>query len=94
MTTETEATTKNSLTLKWGTVKGWSLHTDEARAAMDKWSSYGVSMSAMLQKDTPEQQQALLDLIDLMDEIYLDWDGRYVTREQAKEYVLNYGKDD
>jgi hypothetical protein len=48
----------------------------------------------MLQKDTPEQQQALLDLIDLMDEIYLDWDGRYVTREQAKEYVLNYGKDD
>jgi len=24
--------------------------------------------------------------------IYLDWDGKYVTKEEAKEYVMNYGK--
>jgi hypothetical protein len=83
---------KNSLILKWGSVKGWDLETDEAIAALQKWADYGVSMSAAAQKDTPEQKQALLDAIDLMDEIWLDWDAKEVTKEEAKEYVLNYGQ--
>lgn len=82
----------NRLTLKWGTVKGYDLETDEAVAALQKWADHGVAMSAMAQKDTPEQQQALLDAIDHMDEIWLDWEGKQVTREEAKEYVRNYGK--
>lgn len=81
----------NRLNLKWGTAKGWHLETDEAKAAMQKWADYGVSMSAALHHDTPEQQQALIEAIDLMDEIWLDWEDRQVTREEAKEYVLNYG---
>ena len=28
------ANAKNSLTLKWGTVKGWDLHSEEAVAAL------------------------------------------------------------
>lgn len=83
----------NSLTLKWGTVKSWDLETDEAVAAIQKWASHGRSMSAAMQHDTPEQQKDLLAAIDLMDEIWLDWDGKQVSKEEAKEYVLNYGKD-
>lgn len=84
----------NSLTLKWGTVKGWDLESEEALAALKKWHDYGVSMSAAMQKDSPEQQQALLDAIDFMDEIWLDWEEKMVTREEAKAYVLNYHKPD
>lgn len=81
----------NSLTLKWGTVKGWEIETDDAREALQKWADHGVSMSAACQHDTPEQKQALIDAIDHMDSIYLDWEGKFVTREEAKEYIRNYG---
>jgi hypothetical protein len=80
----------NLLTLKWGTVKGWHLETAEAKAALQKWADGGVLMSAIMQKDSPEQKQALLDAIDMMDEIWLDWEGKKVSREEAKEYVRNY----
>lgn len=80
----------NRLTLKWGSVKAWELHTDAAVEALQKWADFGVSMSAMAQRDTPEQQEALLAAIDTMDEIYLDWDDKYVSREEAKEYVRSY----
>ena len=83
----------NRLTLKWGSVKGWEVHSEEALAAMQKWASFGHSASALCQHDTPEQQQALLEAIDHMDEIYLAWTGEYVSREEAKEYVRNYGKE-
>jgi hypothetical protein len=82
----------NSLTLKWGTVKDWHLETDEAAAAIQKWADFGVSMSAATHNDSPEQKQALLEAIDLMDEIWLDWEGKKVSREEAKKYVLNFGK--
>ena len=86
--------TVNRLTLKWGTVKGWELQSDEAIAALKKWADFGVSMSAMTQHDTPEQKEALLAAIDHMDEIWLDWEGKQVSRDEAKEYVRNYGKKD
>ncbi len=82
----------NKLTLKWGTVKGWEVHTPEARTALKKWADGGVSMSAMMQRDTPEQKQALLDAIDHFDEIWLDWEGKQVSREEAKEYLRTYGQ--
>ena len=81
----------NSLTLKWGTVKGWDLHSDAAVAALKKWADFGVCASAACQKDTPEQKQALLEAIELMDEIWLDWEGVQVSKEEAKKYVLYYG---
>ena len=82
----------NSLILKWGTVNGWELETDDAIAALQKWADGGMSMSAMMQRDTPEQKEALLAAIDLMDEIWLDWEGRKISREEAKDYVKNYRK--
>lgn len=83
----------NKLILKWGTVKGWKLESPEAVAALQKWLDFGASASAMMHKDAPGQQQALLDAIDKMDKIYLDWDDKYVSREEAKDYILNYGKE-
>ena len=80
----------NALTLKWGTVKSWDLESDDAKAALQKWADYGVCMSAMAQHDSLEQKQALLNAIDSMDEIWLDWEGKKVTREEAKEYVRAY----
>ena len=82
---------KNCLTLKWGTVKAWDLETEEAKAALRKWATHGVGMSAMMQHDTSAQRQALIDAIDYMDEIWLDWEGKKVSREEAKEYVRTYG---
>lgn len=83
----------NSLTLKWGSAKAWKLDDQKAIDALQKWADFGVSMSAMLQHDTPEQKQALIDAIDHMDEIWLDWEGKQVSREEAKEYIRNYGNE-
>ncbi len=79
----------NKLILKWGTVKGWDLETEDAIVAMLKWASYGMHSSVIMHRDTPEQRQALLDAIDYMDEIVLDWDERRLTKEEAKRYIMN-----
>ncbi len=83
-----------SLGLKWGTLKSWNITTEASKAALEKYFSAPVSMSAMAQHDTPEQKEAICELIDVIDAvtIYLDWDGEYVSKEKAKEYVRNYGK--
>ena len=46
----------NSLTLKWGSVKAWNIETEDAKAALKKWAEIGVSMSAMMRKESPEQK--------------------------------------
>lgn len=81
----------NSLTLKWGTIKGWDVETPEAKAALQKWADGGVCMSAGMQKDTPEQKQAIIEAIEFMDEIWLDWENKKVSRDEAKNYIRTYG---
>lgn len=90
MKTETE----NHLTLKWGTLKAWNFSgLPEAQALLKRYDELGSSMSAMTQRDTPEQKGIICKLIDLMPgEIYLDWDGKYVSKDEAKKYVLEYGR--
>lgn len=85
-------TDKPTLVLKWGTYKGHdNLEEGPMMDALQKYYDYGVSMSAMTQKDEPEQKQALLDLIEIWEgKFYLDWDGEYITKDQAKDYVTNY----
>lgn len=82
----------NSLTLKWGSVKAWNIETEDAEAALQKWADLGLSMSAMMRKDSPEQKQALIEAIDFFDEIWLDWEGEKVSKQEAKDYVINYRK--
>jgi hypothetical protein len=79
------------LTLKWGTLKSWNVKSEKGRELLKKYFDEGASMSAMLQKDTPEQKDVLCELIDIMpSDIYLDWDDEYVSKEAAKKYVMEY----
>lgn len=78
--------------LKWGTLKGWRINSSEGQALIQRYRELGVSMSAMAQRNTDEQNQIVCQIIDLTTGvIQLDWTGEYVTKEQAKEYVMTYG---
>lgn len=82
------------LTLKWGTLKSWNFTRDETQALMKRYVDLGASYSAMSQHDTQEQKSIICELIDLMPgEIELEWDGKAVSKAEAKEYVLSYGKE-
>lgn len=83
------------LELKWGSLKGWELETEKSKAIAQRYLDLGVSMSAMLQRDTPEQKDLLCELVDAVncDMIYLSWDGKNVSKEEAKKYIREYGKE-
>lgn len=81
------------LLLKWGTIKGWQVESDKSREALKRYAEGSVSMSAMAQHDSDEQKLALCDLIDAIDgKIQNDWSGKIMTKDEAKKYVLEYGK--
>jgi len=84
-------TAQDHLTLKWGTLKSWSFHSEKAKALLKEYGELGWSMSAMSQKDTPRQKEILCELIDEGDfeTVYLDWEGKEVSKEEAKEYVMS-----
>jgi hypothetical protein len=79
------------LTLKWGTLKSWSLGTPKGRELLERYFALGSCDSAMFQKDTPEQKALICQMIDecRAEAIYLDWDGKEVSKEEAKQYVMN-----
>jgi len=83
---------ENNLALKWGTLKEWDFSTDEkGKELLKEYSSLGMSMGAMSQKDSPRQKEIICELIDLCyGKIYLDWDGKYVSKKEAKEYVMSH----
>lgn len=84
---------KNSLTLKWGTLKAWDFHTDKAKKLLEEYGEIGCAWGAAQQRDTPRQKEIILELIDEVDgTVYNDWEGKDMTKEEAKEYVINYGK--
>lgn len=83
-----------SIDLKWGNIKGWDGMEDghPARVALDKWIDSRVGLSAM-ERQSDEQRALICDVIDAVDgDIYDDYNGGTMTKEAAKEYVLNYGK--
>ena len=84
---------KNHITLKWGTLKAWDFDGNEEAVKMFKqYCEIGVSAGAMTQHDTPKQKEIICKLIDLMPgKIFLDWEGEYLPKEEAKKYVMNYG---
>jgi hypothetical protein len=85
----------NYLTLKWGTLKSWDFTGSELGCKLlEEYQEIGSSASAMMQHDTPRQKEIICELIDLCDgdTIYLDWDGKEVSKKRAKKYVMNYGK--
>lgn len=84
----------NCLTLKWGTLKSWDFsNSEKGEELLKEYSQIGSSFSAMAQRDTSRQKEIICALIDLCDgdTIYLEWDGVSVSKQEAKDYVMNYG---
>lgn len=85
-------TEKDYITLKWGTLKSWNINSEEGKLLLEKYFEIGASMSAAMQHDTPEQKEIICKLIELVPgEIYTHWDGKYISKDEAKKYVLEYG---
>lgn len=81
------------LILKWGSLKGWRNLSEKTFAILEEYYSHGVSMSAAMQKNNEAQKELLCKMIDSVEgEIYSDWTGELMTKEEAKEYILTYGK--
>ena len=82
-----------SLTLKWGTVKGWNDLSDKSQEIMRRYFADGVPFSAMADHPGADRKSILCELIGQLDgEIYLDWDGKYVSKDEAKKYIMEYGQ--
>jgi hypothetical protein len=80
------------LTLKWGTVKGWDGLDDAQISILDRFFKDGMSASCALDHPDASRRELLCELIDTIDgEIWNDWDGRVMTKEDAKKYVREYG---
>lgn len=80
------------LTLKWGTLKSWEFHSDKAKELLKEYGELGSSVSAMMQKDTDRQKEILCELVDVgtFETVYLDWDEKEVSKEEAKKYIMDY----
>ena len=83
---------KDYLTLKWGTLKAWHLTSEKGLELLKAYHALGMSMSAMMQHDTPEQKELICQMIDECgaETICLDWDGKDVSKDEAKKYVREY----
>jgi len=83
----------DSLLLKWGTVKGWNFEDAECEAfKLLKKFLKGSPASCIMDCPDKERKELLCRIIDKIDgEIQEDWDGKILTKEEAKDYVMNYG---
>lgn len=74
--------------LKWGSLKGWELHSEKGKKLSDEYIALGRSMSAMSQEDNPRQKQIIIEMIDECNgSIQSDWSGEYFTKQSAKDYL-------
>lgn len=97
MTTDGEGREKDYLTLKWGTLKSWSFTSKraekmKAKELLSKYRDLGMAAGAAQQRDTREQKEVICKLIDAgnFTRVCLDWDGKYVSKTEAKKYVMEY----
>ena len=83
--------TKESLLLKWGTIKGWDNLSERSQEIAKRYFAEGVGASAILDRPDDDRKAVLCELIDQLDgEIQNDWSGEKMTKEEAKEYVTMY----
>lgn len=90
----TDNTETDALTLKWGTLKAWNLHSEKGRELLKQYFDLGASSGAMTQHDTPEQKELICQMIDECNAptIHLDWDEIDVSKDEAKRYVMEYNR--
>lgn len=93
MSTTSDKKGKEYLLLKWGVIKGWEDLTERSVAILERYYKDGRPMSCMADRPDDERKQILCELIDQLDgSIWSDWDGIELSKEEAKKYVLEYGK--
>lgn len=83
---------RDYISLKWGTLKAWDFKTEACIDLLKRYYEIGCSVSAMAQKDTPEQKDLIYQMIDASnaETIHLDWDDKDVSKDEAKRYVMEY----
>jgi hypothetical protein len=82
---------KEFLALKYGGLKTWKFNdNEEAKKLINEYDIILNEVGSF--KRTERQKQICLELIDMVkaDKIYLDWDGEFITKEEAKNYILTY----
>lgn len=86
--------TEDHLSLKCGTLKAWNLTSEKGRELLKRYFELGASSGDMTQNDTPEQKELICMMIDECgaEKIFLDWGGVYVSKDDAKLYVMRYGQ--
>lgn len=79
------------IVLKWGTLKDFRIGSQDGEKLIEKYRSLGTS-SAMTQSYSEEQKEIICRIIDACNanRILLDWNGKYVSKHEAKKYVMNY----
>lgn len=84
---------KDSLTLKWGTLKAYDFHSEKAKELLKEYGELRMSWGAAQQHDTPRQKEIICELIDEGNFKYVwnDWDDKKMTKAEAKKYVMEYG---
>jgi hypothetical protein len=79
------------ITLKWGTLKAWRLKNPALKPWIDQYNDDGMNVSAMAQKDTSKQKEAICEMIKIINKpVMNDWSGEYMPIDEAIEYVMNY----
>lgn len=86
---------KDYIVLKWGTLKSFRLQSPAFRDLIEEYNREGgMSMSAMAQRDTPRQKEIICQMVEMIGKPVLnDWDGEYLSVEEAKKYVLEYNNN-
>lgn len=82
-----------SLLLKWGTIKGWENFSEKSQAIAERYFADGMPMSCATDHPDDARKAILCELIDQLDgEIQNDWTGKMMSKDEAKAYVMDYGK--
>ena len=81
------------LLLKRGTIKGWEDLSEKSQEIVGRFFKDGMCMSAAADHPDDDRKTILCELIDQLDgEIQNDWSGEMMTKDEAKKYVMEYGK--
>lgn len=85
-----ELNIENRLTLKWGALKSWKFCSEKANELIEEYEK----ADDITDRCTPKQKEIICELIDICDDatIYIHYYGKFVSKDEAKEYVLNYYK--
>lgn len=84
-----------SLSFKWGTVNGWAHLSPATQDCLKRFWAEGIPASAMMDRPRGGRVDILCEAIDgLADdgELWNDWNGCAMSKDEAKEYVRGYNE--